>query len=159
MNFGSIDLKYSIIVNILQISLSIVAYLLRKIGVYSNVYIQVALLIINIGVWFAVSSSSVVAKNENNVEGGVFFGIIATSPILFLIFAATLLDRYAQSISGWGLYSIVGAAINFWHRPLILVSKITSGNGYIIYLINVTLLIFVCILSYSYGSRLNSPIE
>ncbi|MCL1913286.1 MAG: hypothetical protein FWG10_05275 [Eubacteriaceae bacterium] len=159
MNLRSIDLKYSIIANMLQIFLSFVAYLFRKLGIYANVYIQVVLLIINIEVWFAVSTSSVIAKNENNVEGGVIFGIIATSPILFLIFAALLLDRYAQSVSGWSLYSILGAAINFWHRPLILLSRISSGNGYIIYLINVTLLIFVSILSYSYGSRLNNPIE
>jgi hypothetical protein len=148
-------LRHAVVANLVQAGLCFVAYALRKAGLDGNTVVQAVMLVSDLVAWFLVSAGAALARNDDNIEGGAMFGISALAPILALVLAATAADRMLGASASWALFVLLGAAINFYMRPMALMARVTAGNGYIIYLLDITVLMLVSIFSYAYASKFN----
>jgi hypothetical protein len=149
------DVDYALMLNCLHLSVCFLCYGLRKFGLFGYTVVQVSILIIDLLIWFFFGTACALAKNDHSSEGGLRFGFVSLSPVALLTFITFTSNLLIKRGPKWILFSTLGSSINFYFKPLMLIGSFLRGNVYLIYLINIMLMLIVLIFSYFYGARFN----
>ncbi len=147
---------YAFIVNAVQIILCFVIYFLRKFDIAGFIVTQGILFIAEIGIWFICGAACVLGLNIQKMKNSLLYALIALLPIIIITSVCAILGFTSDADAGsWAKYFFLGSAVNFWHRPAVILSVIIKNSAYLIFAINLAILFCASVIGANYGMILN----
>lgn len=147
---------YAFIVNAVQIILCFVIYFLRKFDIAGFIVTQGILFITQIGIWFICGAACALGLNIQKMKNSLLYSLIALLPIIIITSVCAVLGFTSDAdVGSWEKYFFLGSAVNFWHRPAVILSVIIKNSAYSIFAINLAILFCASVIGANYGMILN----
>lgn len=147
---------YAFIVNAIHVILCFVIFFLRKFSAVNFIAAQGVLFAAEILIWFICGAAFALGLSVRKMRQGLLYGMTALLPIMIITTACALLGLLGDaSVSGWAKYFFLGSAVNFWHRPAVILSLFINDSAYLIFLVNLAILFCASLAGANYGILLN----
>ncbi len=149
-------ISYAVIVNIIHIVLCLLFYSVRLLGWSQQTVMQLIFFSVEILIWFIAGIMYGLGMKITKIKDGLLFALISLLPILILTGAGAIIGFTSNpEVANWAEFFFLGSAINFWHRPVILLTKFLSNSAYLLFAVNIGILFLVSSFGVNYAISAN----
>ena len=149
-------ISYAIVVNIVHIIICLLFYGVRLLGWSQQTVVQFIFFSIEILGWFITSIMFGLGMKITKIKDGLVYASVSLLPIFILTgIGAIIAFTSNPETANWTAFFFIGSAINFWHRPAILLAKFLSSSAYLLFAANIGVLFIVAMLGANYAMSAN----
>ena len=149
-------ISYAVVVNIVHVIVCLLFYGVRLLGWSQQTVFQLIFFSIEILVWFIGSIMFGLGMKITKIKDGLIYALISLLPIFILTGIGAIIGFTSNpEAASWIEFFFIGSAINFWHRPAILLAKFLSNSAYLLFAVNIGVLFMVSLLGVNYAISAN----
>ena len=149
------DVFYALLTNGAHIGVCFLCYLLRVFDLYEKKSFQAGVFILDALIWILCGLVCSLGKNDNKQQNGLLFAFYTLIPITLITSLSAILGSRADAVLSWSSFFFIGAIVNFWNRPFILISGLIKNDAYLFFFTILIVLFAVISFMYYNGVRLN----
>lgn len=149
-------ISYAVVVNIVHVIVCLLFYGVRLLGWSQQTVVQLIFFSIEILVWFIASIMFGLGMKITKIKDGLVYASVSLLPIFILTGIGAIIGFSSNpEATSWIEFFFIGSAINFWHRPAILLAKFLSNSAYLLFATNIGILFIVALLGVNYAISAN----
>ena len=149
-------ISYAVVVNIIHIVVCLLFYGVRLLGLSQQTVVQFIFFSTELLVWFIASIMYGLGMKITKIKDALVYAFISLLPILILTSIGAIIGYTSNpEVANWAEFFFIGSAINFWHRPAILLAKFLSSSAYLLFAVNISVLFIASLLGVNYAISAN----
>ena len=149
------DVFYALLTNGAHIGVCFLCYLLRVFDLYEKKSFQAGVFILDALVWILCGLVCALGKNDNKQQNGLLFAFYTLIPITLVTAVSALLGSRAGAVLSWSSFFFIGAIVNFWNRPFIILAGLIKNDAYLLFFSILVVIFAVIAFMYYNGVKLN----
>jgi len=142
----------------LHLVICIVIYILRNISLFDNLYVKIAINVIDMIMFFLMGLVYALGIKTVKFTDCLLYAFLIALPISLIMIPAGVVGTFftLENTASWASFFFVGSTINFYMKPFVFLAGYLKMNAYFVFAIIIAIMFFLSLIGALIGAAVNA---